>query len=163
MASEMEAALRRFFMDPDYWRPRLARLERTPKQLVLVPRPEDSRPGTELLELRLRAHDGERLVALLARMAFGQRCQNVHLHSAPHAEADAIDWGAVENGTTDVVFGFPPQHRLEDRVLDVLRVTRAACEVESVDGARAELGPCGPEPTADAVCIARMIREKGWG
>ncbi len=163
MASEMEAALRRHFMDPEFWRPRLAQLERTPRQLVLYPRPDDSRPGTEVIELRLCAHDGERLTALLVRSSFGQRCETLRLRSTSPLTVAALDWSQVEEGITDVVFDFPPTHRLEDRVLDVLRILNAARSVKNVDGARVEMGPCGAGAERDAVCIAKMIHAKGWG
>ncbi|MEW6071082.1 MAG: hypothetical protein AB1726_00625 [Planctomycetota bacterium] len=162
MASEQEALLRRHFMDPDFWRPRLERLERAPRQLVLLPRPENGRSGTQLLELRLLAHDGERLLALLARQSFARTGCRIRLRPAPVVEAAAVDWPAVGAGLTDVIFAFPPLRRLEDQVLDVLRVAHAACSVESVECSSVELDRRSAGPAHDALCIAEMIRARGW-
>ncbi len=162
MASEIEAALRDHFMDPDFWRPRLARLERTPRQLVLYPRPEDSRPGTELIEFRLQAHDGERLHALLARTAYGRNGDAVRLRPCDIVEVASLDWEAVNQGITDLIFGVPPGRRLEDRVLDVFRISEAACSIESVDCERVELVRPNGGTHHDALLIAEMIRAKGW-
>ena len=56
-------ASRHLLMDPEFWRPRIERLAREPRQLAIFPRPDLSRPGIEVMELRLRAHDGARLTA----------------------------------------------------------------------------------------------------
>jgi hypothetical protein len=139
-------------LDPDYWRPRLERLASRPRQLVIFPRPDLERPG---LELRLRAHDNERLTALLARSAFAQSGETVQLRSCMELSSGELNWRAVEAGHTDLVFrypGIPGARRLEDRVLDVLRVIHAVCSIESVDCGRVDF-PGDPaeasEPTTE--------------
>ncbi len=123
-------------LDPGYWRPRIERLAQRPRQLVIFPRPDLERPGIEVLELRLRAHDGERLTALLARSAFAQSGESVRLRSCLELSSCQLSWRAVEAGHTDLIFrypGAPGSRRLEDRVLDVLRVIHAVCSIESID------------------------------
>ena len=116
-------------LDPDYWRPRIERLAQRPRQLVIFPRPDLERPGIEVLELRLRAHDGERLSALLARSSFAQSGESVRLRPCQELSSCQLAWQEVESGHTDLIFrypGDPGTRRLEDRVLDVLRVIQAA-------------------------------------
>ncbi len=128
-------------LDPSYWRPRIERLEQRPRQLVIFPRPDLERPGIEVLELRLRAHDGERLTALLARSAFAQSGESVRLRPCQEISSCQLDWRAVESGHTDLIFRYPGQvggRKLEDRVLDVLRIVHAACSIESVDCEKVE-------------------------
>jgi len=123
-------------LDPGYWRPRIERLAERPRQLVIFPRPDLERPGIEVLELRLRAHDGERLSALLARSSFALNGESVRLRPCQELSSGQLAWREVESGQTDLIFrypGDPGTRRLEDRVLDVLRVIQAACSIESVD------------------------------
>jgi len=174
-------ASRHLLLDPDFWRPRLERLASVPRHLALFPRPDLERPGVEVLELRLKAHDGARLKAVLARSAFAANGGRVHLRlaqgcghngsssSAAHSSAadspmeDALDWGAVERGETDLVFRYPgPEpRRLEDRVLDALRIVDAACSIESVDCGHITFDDeQGHLP--DEFVIAQFFRLKGW-
>jgi hypothetical protein len=154
-------ASRHLLLDPEYWRPRLERLEREPRQLAIFPREDLSRPGIEVIELRLRAHDGARLTALLARSSFAGTGQEVRLRACRDLGGTAPDWRAVEEGGTDLVFSYPPDRRLEDRVLDVLRVVGAACSVESIDCQRVTFLP-SDSCVQDEFAIARFIRQEGW-
>jgi len=123
-------------LDPGYWRPRIERLAERPRQLVIFPRSDLERPGIEVLELRLRAHDGERLSALLARSSFAMNGESVRLRPSLELCSSQLAWKEVEAGRTDLIFrypGAPGTRRLEDRVLDVLRVIQAACSIESID------------------------------
>lgn len=153
---------RHLLLDPGFWRPRFERLEKEPRQLAIFPRPDLCRPGIEVLELRLRAHDGARLAALVARSAFAQQGDEVHLHALAELGPEAIDWSSVEQGTTDLLFSYPPERRLEDRVLDVLRVVGAACSLESIDCSRVKFIPSG-SCVQDEFAIADFLRQQGWG
>jgi len=161
MACDPDAPLHHL-LDPEYWKPRLERLGAVPRHLVVTPRPDYGRPGIEVAELRLRAHDGERLQALLCRPCFG--CQGdallVEVCEAPCPEE--LDWGAVEEGAVEVLFRYPPGRRLEDRVLDVVRVFQAACSIEPGEGGPVSFGRrqgCGP---ADELVIVSRLHERGW-
>lgn len=161
MATEM-APLRQLLLDPGYWMPRLGRLASTPRQLVLFPRPDLARPGTEVVEMRMRAFDGERLHAFLARPCFSVVGECVRLRPARDSAVEPIDWAAVDRGASDLVFSCPAERRLEDRVLDVLRIAQAACELESIDSARLQFGGIPGKMMADELRIAALIRSKGW-
>ena len=114
-----------------------------------------------MLELRLNAHDGVQIRALLARSVFNRVGCPVQLRTCVDMETCAIDWGAVERGSCDIVFPHPPDRRLEDRVLDVLRWMRAAAQLDAVDGGKIELySGCQPRP--DEFAIADLVRERGW-
>lgn len=163
MPSDMETAFREFLLDPSFWRPRLERLARAPRELVLFPRPDLGPAGVEVTELRLRAHDGTRLRGLLARPSFRRCGGQVDLVAAEFLGADEVDWTRVaEDGASVLVYERVTGRRLEDRVLDVLRFAAAACEMETVDCEGLVFrAPAGTEP-ADEVRIAERIRDRGW-
>jgi len=147
-------------MDPGFWRPRLERLEREPRKLAVFPRPDLSRPGIDVVELRLCAHDGLRLTALLARSAFAETALLVRLRACLDPRSAEPDFSAVEEGGTDLVFQYPPGRRLEDRVLDVLRIVAAACSVESVDCSKVSFQP-SDSCVQDEFAIVQFLREMG--
>ena len=153
-------ASRSLLLDPGYWRPRLERLEREPRKLAVFPRPDLSRPGIDVVELRLCAHDGARLTALLARSAFAGTGLVVRLRACLDAQGPELDFSAVEEGGTDLVMQYPPGRRLEDRVLDVLRIVAAACSVESVDCSRVSLHP-SDSCVQDEFVIVELLRRMG--
>ena len=147
-------------MDPGFWRPRLERLEREPRKLAVFPRPDLSRPGIDVIELRLCAHDGVKLTALLARSAFAETGVVIRLRACADPEGPGLDFSAVEEGGTDLVFQYPPGRRLEDRVLDVLRIVAAACSVESMDCSKVSFQPSG-SGVQDEFVIVQYLREMG--
>ena len=153
---------RHLLLDPEFWRPRFERLEREPRQLAIFPRPDLCRPGIEVLELRLRAHDGARLTALIARSAFAQEGSEVRLRACQGLDPAGVDWEGVEGGRTDLVFAYPPERRLEDRVLDVLRVVGAACSLESIECKNVKFIP-SDSCVQDEFAIADFLRHQGWG
>jgi len=160
--------LRNGLLDPSYWRPRLERLERAARHLVVLPRPDWGRPGSEVLELHLRSHDGNPLVALLARNAFAWDGVAIRVRLAPALGPEAIDWDGVEAGQTDVIFTLNGSRRLPDCVLDVIRVARAACDVQSADGGQLSFPPTAPRGLehragpSDALVLADLLRRRGW-
>jgi hypothetical protein len=154
-------ASRHLLMDPEFWRPRLERLEREPRQLAIFPRPDLSRPGIEVIELRLRAHDGAKLRAVLARSAFAENGLQIRLHACGPDEADALDIPTVEAGGSDLLLHYPPDRRLEDRVLDLLRVMAAACSVEHLDCDQVTFAP-SHACVQDEFAIVLFLRLEGW-
>ena len=154
-------ASRHLLMDPEFWRVRLERLEREPRQLAIFPRPDLSRPGVEVIELRLRAHDGAKLTALLARSAFADVGSEIRLRACPEAQGDQLDFATVEGGGTDLVLQYPPERRLEDRVLDVLRIAGAACSLEQIDASHVTLHT-RDSCVQDEFAIVEFLRREGW-
>jgi hypothetical protein len=147
-------------MDPGYWRPRLERLGSAPRHLVVLPRPDLGRPGIDVCELRMRAHDGERLRALLGRPAYCQEGDSIRLRRCDCLEADCPDWEVVEDGASELVVQLALGRKLEDRVLDVVRLCHAACTIEGGDGTRLLFGECSPRP--DEFLIASLLHRRGW-
>lgn len=160
--SEGDLSLRQHLLDPGFWQPRLQRLAQVPRKLVIIPRPDLSRPGVEVLELRLQAHDRTAVRAILGRSAFARSGDEVRLRPALGRDPEELDWTALEQGRTDVALCLPPGRRLEDRVLDVLRVAQAACSLESVDCGRLRLGWGRPSDCEDEFVLAGLIRDRGW-
>lgn len=154
-------ASRHLLMDPGFWRSRLERLDKEPRQLAIFPRPDLSRPGIEVIELRMRAHDGARLTALLARSAFAGTGMEVRLRACQDSTDEELDFPAVEAGGTDLVFQYPAGRRLEDRVLDVLRIVTAACSLESIDCAKVAFRP-SDSCVQDEFAIVEFLRREGW-
>jgi len=183
MASDMETAFREFLLDPTFWRPRLEKLAQIPRELALFPRPDLDREGLEVVELRLRAHDGTRLRGLWVRPAFpargsltaratglggssgdgGTNGSPVDLVTADFLCADEVDWArALDEGISILVCERSPSRHLEDRVLDLLRFAGAACELEDVDCTRVHFKTCPGRDHDDALRIAESIRDRGW-
>ncbi len=161
MPSPDGAPFRDLLLDPHYWRPRLEKLERVPRSLLIFPRPDLARPGVEVVELRLRAHDGKRLRCILGRPSFCLATDAVHVRVSNEVSTTELDWHSIEEGNADLVFNFPPERRLEDRVLDVLRVAMAVGSVESTDWRKVDLLPRRAD-SRDELVLADMLREKGW-
>jgi len=138
----------------------LERLEREPRKLAVFPRPDLARPGIDVVELRLCAHDGVRLTALLARSAFAETGLVVRLRACNDPTSAELDFSAVEEGGTDLVMQYPPGRRLEDRVLDVLRIMAAACSVESVDCSKVSFRPSNL-CVQDEFAIVELLRRMG--
>ena len=161
MPSPDGAPFRDLLLDPEFWRPRLSKMNEVPRRLLIFPRPDLARPGIEVIELRLRAHDCERLVCILGRPSFCATGEAVQVRICDRVEGPELDWHAIEEGSTDLVFACPDGRRLEDRVLDVLRVAMAAASVESTDWREVGLLPRRDTPKDEQV-LADMIRSKGW-
>jgi hypothetical protein len=148
-------------MDADYWRPRLERLDQVPRSLLVFPRPDLVRPGVDVVELRLRAHDGSRLVCILGRPSFAARADVLRVHVADELAGTELDWHAIEEGCSDIVFTLSPGRALEDRVLDVLRVAQSAASIESAPWEDVDLVPRRDAPKDEQV-LAEMLRARGW-
>jgi hypothetical protein len=161
MPSPDGAPFPELLMDPDYWRPRLERLDQVPRSLVVYPRPDLSRPGIEVVEIRLRAHDGARLVGILGRPSFAARGEPVRVRVTEVLAGTELDWHSIEEGCCDLVFTFPPEHTLADRVLDVLRVAQSAASIESAPWEQVSLVPRREAPKDEQV-LADMLKARGW-
>ena len=158
----MDTALRlrsRYLLEPNFWRPRLERLRATRRSLIFTPRPDLSSLLVEVDEWRLRAHDGERLWGLRARSPFhpGPFGASVRLVLAP--ARPEIDIAVVAEGQVEWVLQVPMGRRLEDRVLDLVRLREVVAELaEDVEAVRFE----HPEQAMpDEVAICTGLHQKG--
>ena len=125
---------------------------------MMLPRPDLSGGGRDVVEFRIRAHDGERLWGLLARPTWHSGDRPARVHSVGPAHAPALDWQLTEDGYAELVFQEPAGRRLEDRVLDVLRIWKFATASQGIEGSHVALGaPQGPD--TDELLIARGLLE----
>ena len=129
--------------------------------MIVFPRPDLSRPGVEVVELRVTAHDGARLIGILGRPSFCAQGDVVHVRVTDALTSPELDWHAIEEGESDLVFSFPPERSLEDRVLDVLRVAQSAASLESTSWKEVHLIPRRDAPKDEQV-LADLLRSKGW-
>lgn len=152
--------LHRLLLDPGYWRNRLEAMGRVPRSLLLFPRPDLGHPGVEVLELHLRGHDGHRLRAVLARSVFRREGTSTRLRLATTGRSEELDWSRIEEGAADLVFESDVSRRLEDRVLDVLRLVTCAATLEGLEQERIELMPENRREAADELLIAQALRDE---
>ncbi len=154
MAADRRSSLHPLLLERGYWANRLRELRLSRVSLVIIPRPELSSNGIEVDEFRVRAHDGVRLWGLRARSRFGTSAARVRVVGP--SDLPEIDRRAIERGEVEFVFQEPAGRRLEDRVLDVLRVCQVAVEV-GTPASRVEL--VAPEgcPAPDEFLIATQL------
>ena len=129
-----------------------------PRRLLVFPRPDLAPAGVEVLELQLRAHDGERLRAVLGRSAFAGPGIGGQLRHLSPEEPEELDWDAIGDGHVDLLYQPPARRRLEDRVLDVLRLCGGASTL-GVDLERLHFRE-ELSPRADALRIAACLIDR---
>ncbi|MBL8863694.1 MAG: hypothetical protein JNK02_17015 [Planctomycetes bacterium] len=154
MGVEHRGNLHPLLLESGYWRNRLRELRIARVSLVLIPRPELSTNGIQVDEFRVRAHDGIRIWGLRARSRFGTRSARVRVVGP--SDLPRIDSAAVLRGEAEFVFQEPAGRRLEDRVLDVLRVCQLAGEV-GASPSEVELVAPATGPAPDEFLIASQL------
>jgi hypothetical protein len=100
--------------------------------LVCFQRPDLATAEIEVTEWSLRAHDGLRIVCLMGRPTLQVAPEGAYIRELEPGGAPVIDLGAIKAGCLDFIIQLPAERRLEDRVLDVLRVCQAVaatCEL----------------------------------
>lgn len=148
-------------MDPDYWRCRLEAQREVRPFLMLTPRPDLSTGGCEVQELRFQAHDGVRLWGLMGRCPIFRNEQPAALRFVGPCQLPAIDVNAVQRGCTEFVIQSPAGRRLEDRVLDAIRLCEIAANFESVDPSQVGFGNRDLDSLSDEARIATQLRACG--
>jgi len=147
-----------FLLQPEYWRTRLERPGAPQGSLLLLPRPDVSTPFVEVEEFRFRAHDGLRLwgVRMLAGYSAAELPSKICI--AGPAEAINPETRALEPGGAFFFLREPPGRRLEDQVLDVLRL---ACLIASLERRGVEhIDCCLEEQEAKPNHLALRIAEE---
>ncbi len=148
-------------LDPDYWRKRLELQQLVRHGLLTLERPDLSSRSVEVQEIKFRAHDGVRLWGLVGRCPLFQGERPVRLRVVGPAEPVRIDGSTVEGGVVEFVVQEPPGRRLEDRVMDVVRLCRLAAAMAGVDTTRIAFFEGGGRPAPDEFLIADRLREGG--
>lgn len=147
-------------LDPAYWRSKLEQLQRTPACQALFPRPDLSSAAIEVVEWRLKAHDGVRLWGLRARSNFHPEPKGARIREVSAAELPRVDEASVAEGKVDFVLQTPAGRRLEDRVLDLVRVYQCALQA-GVPPLEIRLAHDGGVGCPDEVLIATSLFESG--
>ncbi len=160
MSAPRKRAPSPLLLDPAYWRAKLEQLQRVPPCQALFPRPDLSSPGIEVVEWRLKAHDGVRLWGLRARSEFHPEPKGALIREVCAAELPQIDAEVVGEGKVEYVLQVPAGRRLEDRVLDLVRVYQCALAAGApppeIRVAHCDAGAC-----PDEVLIAASLFESG--
>ncbi|MBI5432941.1 MAG: hypothetical protein HZA52_08945 [Planctomycetes bacterium] len=151
----------RFLLEPDYWRERLSGMGAVSRGLLLFPRPDLSSPVVEVVEWSLRAHDGSRLWGLKGHSSFHPEPKGVWLREFDSADQPEISFEPIYDGCVDFAMQIPPGRRLEDRVLDVLRVWQAAASTCGVDTSKVTFVEPRAQPESDAFFIAGQLLKQG--
>jgi hypothetical protein len=149
-----------YLLDAKYWRERLTKMETVQRGLLLLPRPDLSTPLVDVVEWRLKAHDGLRLWGLRATSPFHPAAKGAMVREVPATELPEIDVDSVAEGQVDFVFQIPPGRRLEDRVLDLLRVYQVAVH-SGVDPHQVQLVPHDGANAPDEFMIAIGLVRQG--
>lgn len=154
-------ALHPLLLEPRYWRTRLKTQQSERPSLLLVPRPDLSRPSVEVQELRFRAHDGLRLWGLMGRCPIRQAACPARLRLVGVCDPPQVDAESVESGCAEFILQELPGRRLEDRVLDVLRLWELAGSLEGIDRVRIRLDMPSREAAPDEFLIVEELRALG--
>ena len=152
-----------FLMEPGFWRARVAAMQEVHRGLIVCPRPDLTTPLVETVEWRLKAHDGTRLRGLKGQSRFHERPKGARLRFVPSCELPGLDLDTVAEGRLDVVFQMQIGRRLEDRVLDVLRVWQVTASHADLRRAEMELIAPPDHEDADAFMIAEQLITSGLG
>lgn len=161
MDSAPHRTLHPLLLDPQYWRNRLAELDLAQRRLLMIPRLDLSCPGLDVTEIRFRTHDGLRLWGLVGRSSVHRDERPARVRLVGPSTPPDVDAGCVEDGCLDVVVQEVAGRRLEDRVLDLLRVLDLARRLDGVDSARVRLEPPVDEHVPDEYRIAEELRSGG--
>ncbi len=133
-------------LEQSYWRNRLQVLKLARPSVLLIPRPELATHAVDVDEFRIRTHDGIRLFGLRARHRLGTSTTPARIRVVGPCELPEVDPAALQPGETEFVFQSPAGRRLEDRVLDVLRICQVATQSESVRSDQVQLVSATQQP-----------------
>ena len=152
------SALHPLLLEPEYWHNRLADLKLARSSLLIVPRPDLSGALVEIEEFRAKGHDGTRLWGLKGRCLFGPTDGGVRIRMVGPCEVPEIDPTAL-GGAVEYVLQAAAGRRLDERVLDLLRLRHIAAAHHGLPPERVELIGEGGRIEADELRIARRLVE----
>jgi hypothetical protein len=119
-------------LEQEYWRNRLRALRLARPSALYTPRPDLSSRSVRVEEFRVRAYDGLRLPGLVGKRSMAIGASRIRLRILPPEALPEVDMPAVRSGVIEYALQLPAGRRLEDRVLDVLRVCELAASRESI-------------------------------
>jgi hypothetical protein len=141
----------------------MAQMDSVHRGLLILPRTDLSNAFADVVEWRMRAHDGTRLWGLRALSPFHPDPGGVCVREVAASELPTVRLETVTEGWAEFVLQVPAGRRLEDRVLDLLRVVQVAlttCGVEA-EAVRLEAfvaGEDGRRPADEVVIADRLLR-----
>lgn len=109
------------------------------------------------MEFRIRAHDGQQLWGLFARPGWHEGPHPARIRSVGPAERPEIDAHGLQEGHAEFVFQEPAGRRLEDRVLDVVRICQMAFATEGIDRLRVSFSRPEDDREPDEFLIAQHL------
>ena len=121
-------------LEPSYWRNRLQELGESGPSILTKPRPELCAGGRDVVEFQIRTHDGSSLRGLLVRPTLRAGPWPARVRSVAPSAPMTVDRPWVEGGGVELIFEETLGRKLEDRVLDVVHVSRLALHTEGVSG-----------------------------
>ena len=132
--------------------------------LLILPRQDLTTPFADVVEWRMRGHDGVKLWGLRAVSPFHPDPRGVCVREVSATELPEVRLEAVMEGWAEFVLQIPAGRRLEDRVLDLLRVVQVGLSTFGLglDAVRMEASvPAGEgrRPADELVIAERLVRE----
>lgn len=155
MVGPKRRSLHPLLLQRSYWSDRLQALQSGRPSLLLIPRPELSSKALEVDEFRIRAHDGIRLFGLRAQSRIGRSSAPATIRLVGPCEVPEVRSSEIGAGETEFILQEPAGRRLEDRVLDVLRVCQVAAQCEHVRADQVRL--VSPRNEPDEFLIASQL------
>lgn len=108
-------------------------------------------------EFRVKAHDGLRLTGLQGRRSLEVGGFRIRLRLVSADGLPEIDRKAVAGGVVEYALQFPTGRRLEDRVLDVVRICQLAAAKDGVEPREVQLYFAPGEQEPDEFLIAAEL------
>ncbi|MFN0006521.1 MAG: hypothetical protein ACKVXR_01335 [Planctomycetota bacterium] len=124
---------------------------------LYTPRPDLSSPPVKVEEFRVKAHDGLRLTGLRGRRSLELAGFRIRLRLVSEGGQPEIDQKAVAGGVIEYALQFPAGRRLEDRVLDVVRICQLAAAKDGVEPREVQLYSPPGSPNPDEFLIAAEL------
>lgn len=153
----LRKAVHPLLLEPLYWRHRLQEAQSVGRSLLLTPRADLSGRGLEVAEFRIRSHDGLRLWGLMARSRWHADERPARIRQVEIGEVPEIDADTVRSGIAEFVYQVPPGRRLEDRVVDALRVCKMVGSMDGIDAGHVAFACPRDEREPDEFLIAQHL------
>lgn len=129
--------------------------------LLILPRPDLSSPLMDVVEWRMRAHDGARLWGLRGGCPFHPKPSGAWIREVSSCDLPEICVDSIADGRLEFVWQVPAGRKLEDRVLDVLKVWQVAVAYSGLEPEQVELVTAVAGHESDEFMIASKLIAQG--
>ena len=132
--------------------------------LLILPRADLTTQLADVVEWRMRGHDGVQLWGLRAMSPYHPEPRGVCVREVCATELPEVRLETVAEGWAEFVLQIPAGRRLEDRVLDLVRVIQVALSTCGVaaEAVRLEASVLAGErrrPADELVIAERLVRQ----